>query len=86
MASTTPSLADAFRTTLDLFETGLGLMRQNLRRDHPDAKEQEIERRLRQWLQDRPGAESGDCPGRRVDVNGRLDAWISPNMAGGFGP
>jgi len=66
MASTTPSAADAFRTTLDLFETGLGLMRQNLRREHPDATEQEIERRLHQWLQYRPGAESGDCPGRRV--------------------
>jgi hypothetical protein len=29
MVSPTPSVADAFRTTLDLFETGLGLMRQN---------------------------------------------------------
>ena len=69
---TTPSAANAFRTTLDLFETGLGLMRQNLRRDRPDATEQEIERRLYQWLQDRPGAEFGDCPGRRVDLSGRL--------------
>ena len=72
MASTNPSLANAFRATLDLFETGLGLMRQNLRRDHPDATAQEIERRLRQWLQDRPGAEAGDSPGRRVDVSSRL--------------
>jgi hypothetical protein len=48
MAPTTPSAGNAFRTTLDLFETGLGLMRQNLRRNHPDATEQEIERRLRQ--------------------------------------
>jgi hypothetical protein len=30
MPSTPSSLADAFRTTLDLFETGLDLMRQNL--------------------------------------------------------
>jgi hypothetical protein len=72
MASTTPSVANAFRTTLDLFETGLGLMRQNLQRDHSDATEQEIERRLHTWLRDRPGAEFGDCPGRRVDVSGRL--------------
>jgi hypothetical protein len=72
MAPTTPSVGHAFRTTLDLFETGLGLMRENLRRDRPDATEQEIERRLHQWLQDRPGAEFGDCPGRRVDVSGRL--------------
>jgi hypothetical protein len=72
MPPTTPSVGHASRTTLDLFETGLGLMRQNLRRDHPDATDQEIERRLHQWLRDRPGAEFGDCPGRRVDVSGRL--------------
>jgi hypothetical protein len=31
MAPTTSSVADALRTTLDLFDTGLDLMRQNLR-------------------------------------------------------
>lgn len=46
-----PSASDAFRTTLDLFSTGLDLMRQNLRRDHPQADDDEIDRRLRQWLQ-----------------------------------
>ena len=66
LPSTTSSVADAFRTTLDLFDTGLDLMRQNLQRDHPGATEQEIERRLHQWVQDRPGAEFGDCPGRRL--------------------
>jgi len=59
--------ADAFRTTLDLFDAGLDLMRQNLRRRHPDAGDEEIGRRLREWLHFRPGAESGDCPGRSVD-------------------
>ena len=68
MASTTPSIADAFRTTLDLFDTGLELMRQNLRRSHPEAGDDERERLLRDWLLDRPGAESGDCPGRPVDT------------------
>jgi hypothetical protein len=63
------SAADAFRTTLDLFETGLDVMRQNLRRNHPDASEEEIDQLLNQWLHDRPGAEFGDCPGRPVDVN-----------------
>lgn len=72
MPSTPSSVADAFRTTLDLFETGLDLMRQNLRRSHPDAHDEEIERLLHAWLLDRPGAESGDCPGRLVDVNTRL--------------
>jgi hypothetical protein len=72
MSSTPSSVADAFRTTLDLFETGLDLMRQNLRRSHPRARDEEIERLLRDWLLQRPGAESGDCPGRAVDVNTRL--------------
>jgi Rv0078B-related antitoxin len=71
MASTSQSAAAAFRATLDLFETGLRLMRQNLRRNHPEATEQEIDRQLRQWLHHRPGAEPGDCPGRLVDVNSR---------------
>jgi hypothetical protein len=66
MASTTPSVADAFRATLDLFDTGLALMRQNLRRSHPEAGDEEIEGLLRAWLLDRPGAASGDCAGRPV--------------------
>lgn len=72
LPSTTPSIADAFRTTLDLFDTGLDLMRQNLRRRHPEAADEEIERLLREWLLVRPGADAGDCPGRPVDVNARL--------------
>lgn len=69
---TPPSLGDAFRTTLDLFDTGLDLMRQNLRRAHPEASDEEIDRLLRRWLHERPGAEFGDCPGRPVDVSARL--------------
>jgi hypothetical protein len=72
MASTTSSVADAFRTTLDLFDMGLDLMRQNLRRNHPKSGDAEIELLLRDWLLDRPGAECGDCPGRPVDVRVRL--------------
>ena len=72
MPSTTASIADAFRATLDLFDTGLDLLRQNLRRSHPEAGDEELERLLRTWLLDRPGAESGDCPGRPVDISTRL--------------
>ncbi len=54
----------AFRTTLDLFSMGVDLMRQNLRRADPQATEDDIDRRLHDWLHDRPGAEFGDCTGR----------------------
>lgn len=55
-----PSACAAFETTVDLFETGLSLMRQNLRRAAPDATDAEIDRRLGEWLRHRPGAEDGD--------------------------
>lgn len=61
-------LVDAFGATLDLFHTGIDVMRQSLRRRHPEATEQEIARRLRAWLLERPGAESGECPGRAITV------------------
>jgi hypothetical protein len=73
MPSTPSSLADAFRTTLDLFATGLDLMHQNLRRSHPTADDGEIERLLQEWLLDRPGAESGDSSGRRVEPERQID-------------
>ena len=44
------STREALRTTLDLFGTGVDLMRQNLKRNHPEANEDEIDRKLRQWL------------------------------------
>jgi hypothetical protein len=72
MESASVAVVEAFRATLDLFETGVDLMRQNLRRRHPEANNEDIERLLGEWLQERPGAESGDCTGRPVDVNTRL--------------
>lgn len=62
------SAAQGFRTALALFEAGVDLMRQNLKRAHPDADEGEVDRLLAAWLQHRPGAELGDCSGRVVDV------------------
>ena len=49
---------------LDLYEAGEAIMRQNLRRKLPQADDQEIERRVVEWLQSRPGAALGDAPGR----------------------
>jgi len=59
-------LARRLRATLLLHEDGVRLMRQNLRRRHPDENDEEIERRLRDWLSERPGAEFGDAQGRPV--------------------
>ena len=70
--SSPSSIAHAFRTTLDLFGTGLDLMRQNLRRSHPEVGDEDIERRLQQWLLDRPGADAGDCCGPTVESRAGL--------------
>ena len=48
-------VGEAFRATLDMFQTGIDMMRQNLRRRHPEAAEHDL---------DRPGAEAGDSAGR----------------------
>ena len=58
--------AERLRLALDMFATGEALMRQKLRREHPDATDAEIEGRLTTWLQERPGAEAGDAVGRPV--------------------
>jgi hypothetical protein len=52
------------RAAFDLFDAGLDLMRQNFRRRHANATEQEIEALLSKWLRSRPGAEHGDASGR----------------------
>ena len=67
-----PDAARTFRLTLDLFEMGVRLMRQNFRRADPRADEREIDEQLRTWLRERPGAEYGDSAGRPVDVNARI--------------
>jgi hypothetical protein len=45
----------SLRATPDLYETAVGLMRQNLRRRHPQADDLEIEALLLKWLHHRPG-------------------------------
>lgn len=56
--------AERLRIALDLADVGLDLMRQNLRRSHADATPEQIEELLRVWVERRPGAPFGDCPGR----------------------
>lgn len=63
---------ERFQATLDLFEAGEQMMRQNLRRRYPEAGDEEIEQRLLEWFLHRPGAEHGDCEGRPIDLEKRL--------------
>jgi hypothetical protein len=58
--------AARLRVALEMFETGVQMMRQNLRRNHPTLSDAEIEARVTAWLWERPGAEFGDAIGRRV--------------------
>ncbi|MGD8485326.1 MAG: hypothetical protein PVG27_11175 [Chloroflexota bacterium] len=65
MASIEPDPAKVrLEQTFDLFEAGVSMKRAALRREHPDADEEEIARRLRAWLRTRPGARYGDAAGR----------------------
>lgn len=59
--------AARLEAALELFEDGVALMRENLRRADPEASEDDIEQRLRAWLRDRPGAEHADAVGRPVE-------------------
>ena len=61
-------LGERIRIALDMFGLGESIMRQNLRRRFPRASEAEIEAKIWQWLSERPGAEYGDAPGKRVDL------------------
>ncbi len=49
-----PEVLARMQRAMDLFEAAEGIMRQNLRRWHPEASEAEIEARFVAWLQKRP--------------------------------
>ena len=55
--------AARLRLAFELFEFGESMKREQLRREHPDESDAEIEARLVAWLHDRPGAEFGDATG-----------------------
>jgi hypothetical protein len=56
--------AAKLRLAFELFEAGVDLMRQKLRRQHPDLDAVAIERLVAEWVSTRPGAEHGDAVGR----------------------
>ncbi|MGH3929254.1 MAG: hypothetical protein ACRDTF_04680 [Pseudonocardiaceae bacterium] len=56
-------VTDRFRAALELYEVGENMLRQRLRREHPEATAQDIDAAIAAWLQCRSGAEHGDHPG-----------------------
>jgi hypothetical protein len=59
--------AERMRMALDLSELAEAVMRENLRRQHPDASQLALEALLTEWFATRPGAEHGDAEGRPID-------------------
>jgi hypothetical protein len=62
-------VAQRLRVALALHDDGIDMMRQNLRRRHPNESDAEIDARLRAWLRHRPGAE-------HVLADGLPAAWF----------
>lgn len=46
--------AERFQAAVRLYETGIEIQRQNIRRRHPDLTPDEVAGRLDEWLLDRP--------------------------------
>ena len=62
------TLRDRLLAAFDMVELGVDMMTANLRRRHPHASSEEIERLIDAWLLERPGAEEGDGPGVPVPL------------------
>lgn len=58
-----PKVMENMRMTFELYELAERMMEQKLRRENPEASDEEIEEGIRAWLRRRPGAELGDGPG-----------------------
>ena len=66
MGHSRESAARRLAVALDLSETGIQMMLQNLRRRHPNASDRRIRELLDNWMAERPGAELGDAEGTPV--------------------
>jgi Rv0078B-related antitoxin len=64
-------LRERLLVALELFEAGVDMMRQQLRRTYPNESEAQIERRMTQWLHHRPGAEPSTAIPRGVSEAGQ---------------
>lgn len=60
-----PEVMARAQTTLDLCDAADQIMRQNIRRRHPELEESEVEERLAQWYLSRPKGHSYGRPSKR---------------------
>jgi len=58
-----PDVLRRMQITFELCEAAEQMKRLTLKRQHPDASEEEIERMIVAWYRHRPGAELGDGDG-----------------------
>ncbi|HEX3343597.1 MAG TPA: hypothetical protein VHS09_03450 [Polyangiaceae bacterium] len=66
MSAAPDIVARRMRLALELAEMGEAMLRQRLRRKHPDASTEAIDAMVAAWRGRRPGAELGDGQGRPV--------------------
>ena len=57
------SEGDGLRLAFQLYEFAEALFRQRQRREEPGITDAEVDRRVGEWLSERPGAELGDAEG-----------------------
>ncbi|WP_130343470.1 hypothetical protein [Herbihabitans rhizosphaerae] len=55
--------AKRLRLALDMYEFGVKMLRQRIRRENPGVSDREVTDEVRAWRHTRPGAENGDYPG-----------------------
>jgi hypothetical protein len=65
-SSLTP--AEKLGIALELFESGVGIMRETLKREHPTESDAQIEERLRQWRRRRRLRGPEDRPDHEIPV------------------
>lgn len=59
-------MVERLRIACEMHDLGVAMMRQNLKRSHPEASQEQIEEMLTRWLHTRPGPELGDVSGPGV--------------------
>ena len=75
-----PSVCERLREAFELYDIGLAMMRQNLRRRHPTASDAEIDQRLLDWRLYRADAPNGDAEGRVVPIPSAR-SWLTGSTA-----